>query len=40
MTKYQDILNASEPKVLFLKCERHHIEDADYRAMVGLNQSY
>lgn len=40
MSKYQDILNASEPKVIFLKCDRHVIEDADYRAMEGLNQSY
>ncbi len=40
MSKYQDILNASDPKVIFLKCDRHVIEDADYRAMEGLNQSY
>jgi len=40
MIKYQDILNASEPKVHFLKCQKHVIEDADYRAMDGLNQSY
>lgn len=40
MINYQDILTASDPKVVFLKCERHVIEDADYRAMEGLNQSY
>lgn len=40
MPNYQDILNASEPKVIFLRCDRHVIEDADYRAMDGLNQSY
>ena len=40
MIKYQDTLSASEPKVLFLKCDKHVIEDADYRSMSGLNQSY
>jgi exodeoxyribonuclease VIII len=40
MIKYHDILNAAEPKVLFLKCVKHVIEDADYRSMSGLNQSY
>ena len=40
MIKYQDTLSASEPKVLFMKCDKHVIEDADYRSMSGLNQSY
>ena len=40
MINYNELLSKSDPKVSFLKCERHVTEDGDYRAMEGINQSY